>query len=101
MEMRIKIVLAIAVGLLLCSIGTLELPELVNLSDNTSNDFSLRLLSDRPTIVAKKNQTAHFQSDAVRVVSSLSHPATPIVSTPSVSLPATDDLLQILCIHRT
>jgi hypothetical protein len=99
--MRIKIVLAIAVGLLLCSIGTLELPELVNLSDNTSNDFSLRLSGDCTTIVAKKKQTAHSQNDVVRVVSSLLYSAMPTASRRSVSLPATDDLLQMLRIHRT
>jgi hypothetical protein len=44
LEMRIKLILAIAVGLLFCSLATLEFPELLTLSDSTSNDFSLVLL---------------------------------------------------------
>ena len=40
-DMRLKLTLAIAFGLLFCSLAMLEFPELVSLTDNTSNDFSL------------------------------------------------------------
>jgi hypothetical protein len=39
--MRIRLTLAIVVGLLFCTLAALELPELINLTDDTSNDFSL------------------------------------------------------------
>jgi hypothetical protein len=39
--MRVKLALAIVVCLLLCALVVTELPELINLVDNTSNDFSL------------------------------------------------------------
>ena len=39
--MRAKLILATLVGLLLCSLATLEITELSRLADDTSNDFSL------------------------------------------------------------
>jgi hypothetical protein len=39
--MRASLILATLFGLLLCSLATLELTELVRLADDTSNDFSL------------------------------------------------------------
>ena len=38
--MRAKIIFATLVGLLFCSLATLEIAELVRLADDTSNDFS-------------------------------------------------------------
>ena len=38
-EMRAKIIFATLVGLLFCSLATLEITELVRLADDTSNDF--------------------------------------------------------------
>ena len=37
--MRIKLTLAIVVGLLFCALVIREIPELINLVDDTSNDF--------------------------------------------------------------
>ena len=37
--MRAKVIFATLVGLLFCSLATLEITELANLSDDTSNDF--------------------------------------------------------------
>lgn len=53
--MRIKLILATAVGLLLCTLATMELPELINLVDDTSNDFSLVVFAEN-TVVALKVQ---------------------------------------------
>jgi hypothetical protein len=39
--MRIRLSVAIVVGLLFCTLAALELPELISLTDDTSNDFSL------------------------------------------------------------
>lgn len=46
--MRIRLSLAIVVGLLFCTLAALELPELIRLADDTSNDFSL-LAAQRET----------------------------------------------------
>lgn len=43
MEVRIKLIFGLAVVLLFCSLATLEFPELITLSDNTSNDFSVEV----------------------------------------------------------
>ena len=62
LEIRIKLIPAIAVGLLFCSLATLEFPELLTLSDNTSNDFSLVLL-----VTPERVWTGGKGGDAIRV----------------------------------
>jgi len=54
--MRVRVGLALIVGLLFCTLGTLELPELVTLTDNTSNDYSINIFQDQQasTIEADK-----------------------------------------------
>lgn len=39
--MRTRVVLSIVVGLLFCTLATLEFPEFLRLVDDTSNDYSL------------------------------------------------------------
>lgn len=51
--MRIKLTLATVVGLLFCTVATMELPELINLVDDTSNDFSLVVFAEN-TVTAVK-----------------------------------------------
>jgi len=41
LEMRAKLILVTLVGLLFCSLATLETTELLKLADDASNDFSL------------------------------------------------------------
>jgi hypothetical protein len=51
-RMRMRLTLATAVAFLLCSLATMELPELVNLVDDPSNDFSLVMFAkDAPSAV--------------------------------------------------
>ena len=96
-----KLTLATVVGLLFCSLATMELPELVNLVDNTSNDFSLIVfVKNAPTTV--KVQMRHqgrpglpgilrsWQPDVFRAHSSIQSP-----------LQASDDMLCMLCVQRT
>lgn len=99
--MSIKLALAMAVGLLLCSLATLEFPELVTLSDNTSNDFSLQVLGGGRAIAVQKNQTPRPERSAIPEVARLLHSATPRVFDFSLSLQSTNDLLRLLCIQRT
>ena len=54
--MRIRVSFAMVVGLLFCTLATLELPELLNLTDNTSNDYSLTVFQHRDGGVIR-NQT--------------------------------------------
>jgi len=51
MHTRIRVITIVV--LLLCTLATLEFPELVNLTDDTSNDFSLTIArkSDVATVV--------------------------------------------------
>ena len=50
--MRIKLTLSIVLGLLFCALVVTEFPELINLIDNTSNDFSLVVFAkDAVTVV--------------------------------------------------
>ena len=53
--MRIKLTLATAVGLLFCTLATMELPELINLVDDTTNDFSLVVFAES-TVTAVKTR---------------------------------------------
>jgi len=49
---RIRLTLATGAALLLCSLATTEFPELLNLIDDTSNDFSVIFFAkDAPTVV--------------------------------------------------
>jgi hypothetical protein len=101
LEMRIKLILAIAVGLLFCSLATLEFPELVTLSDNTSNDFSLVLLGSRPAVSIKKKQTLPPQKNAT---SQVTRPAQKPIFRDfdfAVGLQSPNDFLRLFCIQRT
>ena len=41
LEMRSRLIFAVLLGLLFCSLASLEATELIRLADDTSNDFSL------------------------------------------------------------
>jgi len=45
--MNVRVGFALIIGLLFCTLGTLELPELVTLTDNTSNDYSTSVFQDQ------------------------------------------------------
>jgi hypothetical protein len=44
------------IGLLFCTLGTLELPELVNLTDNTSNDYSTSVFQNQKESIVKEDK---------------------------------------------
>jgi hypothetical protein len=54
--MRSKLIFATVIGLLLCSLATVETTELLRLADDTSNDFSL------PNVHEKVSSTTVLQS---------------------------------------
>jgi hypothetical protein len=52
--MRIQYSVSLVVGLLFCTLVLLEFPELLNLSDDTSNDYSLTIFQSTTGGVAKE-----------------------------------------------
>ncbi len=98
--MRIKLTLATVVGLLLCTLATMELPELINLVDDTSNDFSL-VVFVRNAVTIVKTQMLHERrpvlADVRRPQAAASFPAYSLIHTFQIA----DDILHLLCVQRT
>ena len=97
---RIRLTLAIAAGLLLCSNATIEIPELVHLTDDTSNDYSL-VVFVKNSVTVIKGQVAHRELPASARVSLQSDAG--CSSTHSLILPSqtSGDMLHLLCVQRT
>jgi len=95
-EMRSKFIFATLVGLLFCTLATLEITELFELTDDTSNDFSLVGTQQASSAVVpqslelqpKTNPTTETERPTARRLP------------PSVSCHARD-VLHFLCIMRT
>jgi hypothetical protein len=51
LDMRCQLSLAVLVGLLFCSLASIEVPELVKLTDDTSNDFTVMVSRPAATSV--------------------------------------------------
>jgi hypothetical protein len=96
--MRLKLIVAIVVSLLLCTLATLELPELINLTDDTSNDFSLVVFVEN-TAVAVKDQMVHLERHPVLAGIQCRRPAPGFRSHSLVR--SSDNMLHSLCIQRT
>ena len=109
--MRIKLTLAIVVGFLFCTLLAMEFPELVNLVDDTSNDFCLIVFVKNAVAVVKtqmknavtavKTEMLHQRrlalADVRRRQAAASFPAYSLMQTFQTS----DDTLHLLCIQRT
>jgi hypothetical protein len=96
--MRAKTTLVVVIGMLFCSLIALEIPELLNLQDDTSNDFSL--------VSSQENLGAVVENQTVRVETA--RPMKPLHSSKPVARfeshnppPSADDYLNSLCILRT
>ena len=96
--MRTRFILVAVVSLLLCSLSTLETPELVKLADDTSNDFSIPI---------HRQETADslcHPAPVSRLKTSRPHPVferAPLqLRFASCSHPP-KDFLHFLCIQRT
>ncbi len=96
--MRAKTILAIIVGMLFCSLLALEIPELLNLTDDTSNDFSL--------VTSQENLDAVIETQIARVEPG--RQPRPARVSKSVARfeshnppPSSRDYLNSLCILRT
>jgi len=80
-------VFCLVVCVLLCGIVSSELPELLSLTDNTSNDFTIRKASGRectPTLSASIHKSAPLDTKNSEC-SSCAHCAPMLVATETVS----------------
>jgi hypothetical protein len=96
MNIRLRIVLVVVV--LLCALTTLEFPELVRLSDDTSNDFSFTV-SDAVNIAVSERQSSVPVSELAPKDLMLWPFAEDIRHDTAFNSPS--DLLALHCIHRT
>jgi hypothetical protein len=96
--MRARLMLATLVGLLFCSLATLETAELAKLADDTSNDFSL-LNSEKEACSAIIHQSLESQPKTVPTTGGSERPKVRRRAGGS-SYPA-NDCLHFLCIMRT
>ena len=98
--MRSNLLLTLVVGLTLCSLAMLEVPELLNLTDDTSNDFSLLVIrQSSPSVVI--NKTPGVRRTATPIVWTWNFD--PFMVRPLVldSPIPHHDLLHLLCVQRT
>jgi len=98
LEMRSRLIFAVLLGLLFCSLASLEATELIRLADDTSNDFSLSH-SEHETSSANVRESQSVQPKSL--------PATDESEPRKVrrlfedSSYAAKDSLHFLCIMRT
>jgi hypothetical protein len=98
--LRINLTLAMAVGLLFCSLATMELPELVNLTDDTSNDFSLVVFVKNAVTIVKVQMHRQGRS-ALAGVRRRQAAAFFATRSPIQSFHTSGDPLHLLCVQRT
>jgi hypothetical protein len=102
-QTRGSIHLAIVAALLFCALALVEFPELLNLRDDTSNDFTL-LVSTQNASTAKS--AAKPVPTTVAIPVRLTGIQAPISNLLARSFPDTRanspiDYLHLLCVHRT
>lgn len=95
--MRIKLALAIVVGLLVWPLAALELAELINLTDDTSNDFSLIVFAENAATVVK-NQMLQLKRSPM--LASIRRRQVGACFAPCSLVKSSDDMLYSLCIQR-
>jgi hypothetical protein len=96
--LRIKLILGLVVGLLFCALATLEVPEFLNLTDDTSNDYSLVTVQENP-VAAVQTQMPQLPLNPVVTVTHRKEPVVRFVS--HNPAPTADDFLHSLCVLRT
>jgi hypothetical protein len=97
--LRVKLVLAMIAGMLFCTLATLEVPELLTLTDNTSNDYSLTAVQETspPSV-----QRQAAESPRVRTFKISTPRRQSAARLQAVSFePSVGDFLHSLCILRT
>jgi hypothetical protein len=96
---RHRFSLALVISLLFCGLSSLEFPEFVNLTDDTSNDFTLVVSSGATSSVPAKEDRGPDLAVARETGNSPQYPVEfSIRFAPSHS---PTGYLRLLCIHRT
>lgn len=97
--LRHRFCLALVISLLFCGLSSLEFPEFVNLTDDTSNDFTL-VVSAQTAPSARSDEKPALDATATRARKERADRFVPapvrIALAPSLS-----GYLQLLCISRT
>ena len=90
------------IGLLFCTLGTLELPELVNLTDNTSNDYSTSVFQNQKESIVKADKQLPSVAPRTVLARLMGERQTIRQMRYDQSLsPAQSDALHLFCILRT
>jgi hypothetical protein len=97
--MRLKVIFFVVVGLLFCSLATLETTECLKLVDDTSNDFSL-LNVEANTSSAVVRQSHESQPKAIPAPIPSQQPKVR-PDTPISANTSKNDFLHVLCVLRT
>jgi hypothetical protein len=94
-----RLIFATLIGLMLCSIATIETSELLRLADDTSNDFSLPNVPHQPASIA----VAEFREPYPLTAPTLKGQGRPNFrpQTAIASAKTSQDILRALCIIRT
>jgi hypothetical protein len=94
-----RLIFATLIGLMLCSIATIETTELLRLADDTSNDFSLPNVPRQAASIA----VAEFREPYPHTAPTLKDQGCPNFRTQTAiaSAKTSQDILRTLCIIRT
>jgi hypothetical protein len=100
---RSRLHIAVVATLLFCALAVVEFPELLNLKDDTSNDFTLLVSSQD---VSSPNTATRPASAPVAIPVQAVNIQAPISNLLALSFPDTlaqspIDYLHLLCVHRT
>jgi hypothetical protein len=97
--MRLKVVFFVVVGLLFCSLATLETGEFLKLADDTSNDFSLlNVEANSSSAIVRQSQESQPKGVPAPVQRRQPKVRTDI---PDFSNAASNNRLHVLCVIRT
>jgi hypothetical protein len=97
--MRTRLIVATIAGLLFCTLAALEFPELVTLSNDTSNDYSLAIFPRSEGAAVQKQIVADFPAEPTATNRKTEQPLMRVrFSDPSHGI---TDSLHLLCIQRT
>src|ERR1700691_1244817 len=99
-KMRPKVILFVVVGLLFCSLATLETTEFLKLADDTSNDFSL-LNVEANTSSPIVRQSRESQAKAFPTPKPIHSRQPQLHPDVCYSPNASTDTLHVLCVIRT
>jgi hypothetical protein len=102
--MRKRLIPGVVIAVLVCGIATLELPELLQLVNDPSNDFALVVAHDisSPVVPGQKPSSNRVSVPAARTSAALIfYRWVEAASQPYVSCQDASDSLHFLCIQRT